>query len=940
MAKQTGKKIQQGKDDGQEITLVLIFPGPFSGMSVLGESLAKIPERGVSSLPVVSVFAPGAGDAENALLSLPVYSRFFRTEVHSGHSDPWQLVHQGLEKVNTRFAAVLFPQWMSRPFQLAEVLSFKTDSPGRDKAVWLPAFSDTDYFHHSGRNGIPFVLLPVDFGLYLSETLKGEPFTAGSLTEFCRKIDGEVSPVRFNQPDPFAVPESRKKQHAFSGWKGFWKWYVTLPWSERKKKAFPFLPHSESSLYRLLFVALTALLFVIMPLLSLDAGISGDEDVNYVHAGYVYNFYKTLGKDTTCLNTPVTRLQYYGQSFDNFTYLFNKTFGIEHVYEWRHVFNSLTGWLAILFAGLTAAVLAGWRAGIFTMVLMFLTPVFLGHSFNNPKDIPFALGYIWSIYGIILFLKNYPFVRWKHILLLTLGIAFTLSIRAGGLLQIVYFAFFAGLYFLVTSRRNSFFSAENMKRMKNLILWVVGISVAGYILGILWWPYALQNPVKNVLTSLKLMTNFDASLRQVFEGKYIWSDNVPWYYIPKYILITVPLAVIAGLLLYISFFRTILKRYNRLFTFLLLFAWVFPVAYVINKSSNVYGSWRHLLFVFPPLAVTSAIGWNVLYALLKRKYVVWLVSIVPVFLLFLPFRHIVANHPLEYIYYNELVGGVKGAYGNYETDYYYHSIRPGSLWLREKLASESNGKDTVIVASNFLPSLRYYFRDRQGRVKPVYTRYYEKGETDWDYGVFACSYLNPYQLKKKYYPPRHTLHTITVDGVPVCAVVQRTSKADLEGTRLLEKGLYEEACRNFHLALADNPDNETALMNMGRCFVEMQQPDSCIPYATRLLRIYPDYDKGLNLLGVAYLTKRELTQAMSIFERTIKVNPKFVTAYFNLGLTYARLNNLNMAERYLQKAIEVSPSYKPAYLVLADIWRQQGRTSDAQQLLDYANTLP
>ncbi|NMB71864.1 MAG: tetratricopeptide repeat protein [Bacteroidales bacterium] len=940
MAKQTGRKIQQSREESQEVTLVMVFPGQPSDLSVLAESLAKIPERSISTFPVVSVFGPDAGETESSLLSLLVYTRVVHREVHSGHSDPWQLVRQGLEKVSTRFAAVLFPHLMSRPFQLAELLSFKSESPGWDQTVWLPVFSDTSYLQESRRDGIPFIILPVDFGLYLSDTLKGEPFNLGSLMEFCRKIDKTISPVRFNQPDPFVVSVSSKKKHSFSGLKGFWKWYVVLPWAERKNKSFQFLPHSESSLYRLIFIALAALLFIIMPLLSLDAGISGDEDVNYVHAGYVYNFYKTLGKDTTCLNTPVTRLQYYGQSFDNFTFLFNKTFGIEHVYEWRHVFNSLTGWLAILFAGLTAAVLAGWRAGILTMVLMFLTPVFLGHSFNNPKDIPFALGYIWSVYGIVLFLKNYPFIRWKHILLLVFGIAFTLSIRAGGLLQIVYFAFFAGLYFLITSERSSFFSAGNIKRMRNMILWVAGISIAGYIVGILWWPYALQNPVKNVLASLRLMTNFDASLRQVFEGKYIWSDNVPWYYIPKYILITLPLAVLFGLLLYASFFRTILKRCNRLFTFLLLFAWIFPVAYVIGKSSNVYGSWRHLLFVFPPLAVTSAIGWNMLFTVLKKKYAILIVGLLFTVLLFLPLRHFVANHPLEYIYYNELVGGVKGAYGNYETDYYYHSIRPGSLWLKEKLTSENNPEDTVIVATNFLPSLRYYFRDLQGKVKPVYTRYYDKGEADWDYGVFACSYLNPYQLKKKYYPPRHTIHTVTVDGVPVCAVMQRTSKADLEGTRLLEKGQYEEACKYFRLALADNPDNETALMNMGRCFIEMQQPDSCIPYATRLLKIYPDYDKGFNLLGVAYLTKRELTQAISIFEHTIKVNPKFVTAYFNLGLTYARMNNINMAERYLQKAIEVGPSFKPAYLVLADIWRQQGRTSDAQQLLEYASTLP
>ena len=30
-----------------------------------------------------------------------------------------------------------------------------------------------------------------------------------------------------------------------------------------------------------------------------------------------------------------------------------------------------------------------------------------------------------------------------------------------------------------------------------------------------------------------------------------------------------------------------------------------------------------------------------------------------------------------------MVGGVKGAYGNYELDYYYHSTREASEWVIE-----------------------------------------------------------------------------------------------------------------------------------------------------------------------------------------------------------------------------------------------------------------
>ena len=50
----------------------------------------------------------------------------------------------------------------------------------------------------------------------------------------------------------------------------------------------------------------------------------------------------------------------------------------------------------------------GWLAGLLALLMIFLTPSFLGHSLMNPKDIPFATGYIMSLfftYRLLKFLK-------------------------------------------------------------------------------------------------------------------------------------------------------------------------------------------------------------------------------------------------------------------------------------------------------------------------------------------------------------------------------------------------------------------------------------------------------------------------------------------------------------------------------------------------------
>ncbi|MEG2071307.1 MAG: hypothetical protein RR034_08045, partial [Bacteroidales bacterium] len=145
------------------------------------------------------------------------------------------------------------------------------------------------------------------------------------------------------------------------------------------------------------FIILVIALFFMIPLLSLDAGNTGDEDSFQIPQGNnVLNYYKTDGKDTTCLN--FQNLKYYGSSFDVIMAAFNDTFHIDDISTSRHIFNSFFGWLSILFVGLIAYLIGGWRAGVISMVLLFLSPRFLGHSYNNPKDIPFAASIIAAIY--------------------------------------------------------------------------------------------------------------------------------------------------------------------------------------------------------------------------------------------------------------------------------------------------------------------------------------------------------------------------------------------------------------------------------------------------------------------------------------------------------------------------------------------------------------
>src|SRR5574344_380685 len=370
----------------------------------------------------------------------------------------------------------------------------------------------------------------------------------------------------------------------------------------------------ENKIYKYIFYGLAAISLIVMICLSQGAGISGDEFFHYHQAEKVFQFYATGGADTTASTiTPQYNLPYYGQSVDNFAYFVTHTLGISDFMAMRHAINSIFGWLAILFVGLFVKRVSGWRAGVIALILMFVSPRFIGHSFNNLKDLPLATATIMSLYYIVKFLDELPKRKWSTMIMLAISIALAISIRVGGLIVIAYFALFAIVYYI--------WKYKSMKKeFPKVLLWSLAIALVGYIVAILLWPFGMQHPIDNPKETLSNMTKFSISLRQVFEGQSQWSDSLPWYYTPKFILITVPMVVLcAALLGVISMFS--IDRKKWFYYFVALFTFVFPVFWIIVNKSNVYGGWRHAMFTYPSLVCLAALGINAIVEKVNGKYI-------------------------------------------------------------------------------------------------------------------------------------------------------------------------------------------------------------------------------------------------------------------------------------------------------------------------------
>ena len=660
---------------------------------------------------------------------------------------------------------------------------------------------------------------------------------------------------------------------------------------------------------KIVFWGLLVVFLLAVLVISRDAGISGDEEVHYKHSEMVYNYFKTLGGDKSALNTPETHLQYYGQSFDNFVTILIHFFNIEDVYGFRHLMNSVAGWMIVLVTGLFAVYLSGYRTGILVILLFAISPGFLGHLQNNLKDIPFALAYIAGVFLSLktVFSESKPSKR--TVALLVLSIAASIGIRAGGILLVFYLWFFAFLYYL-----HRYFSGlaignrELFYRLKQLFF----ISVIGYFLGLLLWPYALTNPFLRPWQSYQIMTNFPTTLRQIFDGGYYWSDHLPWYYLPKYLLITIPLAVLLGVALFFVFSYRIFKKEKALPLAILVFTVVFPPLFVIFKQANLYGAWRHFIFIYPGIVLLAALGFSE-YVSFFRKYWQRIILILALTTLSIhPVRFMVSNHPYYYLYFNEITGGLKGAYGKYETDYYYHSMREGAEWLIDHL-NEVRPKRNIRVGGNF--PIQWFFR-MYPNIDFSYFQYTNRSCEKWDYAIVGNSYIYPEQLRNGNWPPGNAIHTVYADGVPICTVLKRQTYDDYRGIRALNSGDSEKAVKLLSKAVKIDSGNALIYYKLAKAFLEQGETEKADSILEKGIDVHPGYEPTLLLLGTIAEQEGNISQAVKYYEKVIKINEKYFVAYIKLANLY-RETDVEKARETLKACIRINPRYKEAILALA-----------------------
>ena len=693
-----------------------------------------------------------------------------------------------------------------------------------------------------------------------------------------------------------------------------------------------------------IFVLLALVSLGLMVFGSFGAGMSGDEEIHNTQAEHIYDFYRTFGKDkTAAVVTDQYNLPLYGQAVDNFAYAFARWFGISDIMQVRHTVNTLCGWLAILFTSLIAFRISGrkYLPAILTFLLFVFSPRFIGHSFNDLKDVNLVTFMAMGLFYMVVFLQDFPKVKTSTMVMLAISIGLAMAVRVGGLILIAYLGLFGLLHWLLLCCKSN---AEQLGGLSKgaafgrLVKYGLLTAVGGYLLCVLLWPYAMQKPIDNVLGSLSSMNAFAISIRQLFEGKLAMSNTLPWYYTPKFIFMTIPVAVIVGALVYLV---TGWDKNRRFFTVFLLFCFVFPVSWIIYTKANVYGGWRHSMFCYPTLVAMAGLGFYSLYERFRHPVLRWGLGVaLPVVLLIAPATHIFANHPYEYVYFNELAGGVKNAYGKYELDYYYHSTRRATEWVMQNAdVSALKPGEKIKVATWHLPSVSYYLKKDTAHFRPVFSRIYQMGNNDWDYAVFTITGMNPdWITNKEMFPPVNTVHVEEVNGVPICIVLQRTDKSDHYGYSALQRGDIEIAKQFFYQALQTNPYNEQAIENLAEIYLRENNADSVFILASFWSQNIPSSLTALSMLTNACIVKGDYQGALAAAVRLKQISPDDISGYWYAAQCYLRLQNMQMALNELQALVNIHP-YAPAYQQMAQIYQAAGQTQAAQYCMQIAAQL-
>jgi hypothetical protein len=428
-------------------------------------------------------------------------------------------------------------------------------------------------------------------------------------------------------------------------------------------------------------------------------------------------------------------LWFYGPWFHILTALVQSLDLAEH-WTTRHLLTFLLG-LAALAALLPMARLAGRRwAGLVAVVLCLSTGYLYGSMFVTPIDVPFMFAMTWATLAIML--MAVPIVPlWPATIATGLLTGLAIATRSSGLITHAYLIGAMSLCAAEAVLRNGRSAGRDLI---GIGVRTVSAFVIAWLTAIALWPWLqVGNPITQFGEAFFYFANHPASWEFPHWGELVRTTALPWSYVPAQLLFRLPegfllllgVALLSGIgsvlaVLRLGLAPTSQPRPSRLKEAALVMArarqslivWaaaILPIAAIILQHSTLYDGIRHVLFLIPMLAVVASLGFLRL-APLFRRFPKTTAAVAGAYVSHAVLTFVLL-HPLQYAAFNAFAGGVIGAHGRFEQDYWSLAVVPALRRLEGRIDRDDPGR----FATN-PPSIKLCIGFHEDSVTPMFRR--------------------------------------------------------------------------------------------------------------------------------------------------------------------------------------------------------------------------
>jgi hypothetical protein len=447
-----------------------------------------------------------------------------------------------------------------------------------------------------------------------------------------------------------------------------------------------------------------------------DYGITWDEGVRYEVGKIFVTYYKT-GKQIQAPDIETRQLPtvttYFGIYVATLALL-----NPSGSYETYHLLNMLFALPMFIFAYLLLYAKAKKAfVSLAAPAALFLTPSLLGHISANPKDMPFAVSYFCTLILIYFFQQNDRH-KFSKLSILALAIAFTQAQRlVGATLTITYF-----IYAII------YLQDRTKQKVMRVVCETAFIGLAAGAITVAIMPVLYTN----FYAGLKSLIDDTAYFRYwnekvLYFGQFLTRDQRPFTYLPVWLFMRLPLVILAPFLASPVIFKlkkTAHSIYNLMYIPLLLNFAIYLVLHPV-----IYNADRQFLYLYPPIVLVSVLFTIDLFWYLKSKtQQAMLVALVLIGVASAA-TALIALHPYEYVYFNEIVGGLQNAVGKFDTDYWGAAYKENTQWLITHVPTD---RKINVYACSMEYSIDYYSKGKINLVSSVAQADYIMCDTDAD----------------------------------------------------------------------------------------------------------------------------------------------------------------------------------------------------------------